>query len=42
MKRRIIGVFLGLALAAGLYPQSRLAPPNDPRAEAGLGELEIK
>jgi TolB-like protein len=41
MKRRIIGVFLGLALAAGLYSQSRLAPPNDSRAAAGWGQSEI-
>jgi TolB-like protein len=41
MKRRTIGVFLGLALATGLYSQSRLAPPNDPRTAAGRGESEI-
>jgi TolB-like protein len=41
MKRRIIGVFLGLALTAGIYSQSRLAPPNDPNAAAGWGESEI-
>jgi TolB-like protein len=41
MKRRITGVFLGLVLASALYPQSRLAPPNDPNARARQGESEI-
>jgi TolB-like protein len=41
MKKTIAGIFLGLTLAAGLYSQSRLAPPNDPNAAAGRGESEI-
>jgi TolB-like protein len=41
MRRNILGVFLGLALASGLYSQARLAPPNDPNARARQGESEI-
>jgi TolB-like protein len=41
MKRKILGVLWGLALTAGLYPQSRLAPPNSPNAAAGPGESEL-
>ncbi|MDR0709702.1 MAG: CsgG/HfaB family protein [Spirochaetaceae bacterium] len=41
MIRKITGVFLGLIFASALYPQSRLAPPNDPAAAARRGESEI-
>jgi TolB-like protein len=41
MIRKITGVFLGLILVSGLYPQSRLAPPNDPSSAAKQGESEI-
>jgi TolB-like protein len=41
MRRNIIGLLAGLALVSGLYPQSRLAPPNDPASAASQGESEL-
>jgi hypothetical protein len=41
MRQVILGALLGLSLSAGLYPQSRLGPPNDPNASAKEGESEI-
>ncbi|MDR1909642.1 MAG: CsgG/HfaB family protein [Spirochaetaceae bacterium] len=41
MKKGIWALFLVTALGAGLYPQARLAPPNDPNAAAAAGQSEI-
>ncbi|MDR1251386.1 MAG: CsgG/HfaB family protein [Treponema sp.] len=41
MRQVILGALLGLSLSVGLYPQSRLGPPNDPNASAREGESEI-
>jgi TolB-like protein len=40
-RKKIVGLLWGLALTAGLYPQSRLAPPNAPNAAVQQGQSEI-
>jgi TolB-like protein len=41
MKQNTFGIVMGLALGVALYPQARLAPLNDPAAEARSGQSEI-
>ena len=41
MKGTIVGLWWGLVFTVGLYPQSRLAPPNALNAAARQGESEI-
>jgi TolB-like protein len=41
MGRIVIGLWWGLAFSTALYPQTRLAQPNDPAAAAQSGQSEI-